>query len=98
MGWPFCVSALPPSLGVGYGYASFFRLSGAIKNSHPLCAFTHSFSISKPPADAEKFAPGLMPRGFAYRVYGFGQACNVFFLRLTLLRQVCMTRATAMTP
>jgi len=45
MGWPFCVSALPHSLGVGYGYASFFRLSGAIKNSHPLFAFTHSFRI-----------------------------------------------------
>ena len=45
MGWPFCVSALPPSLGAGYGYASFFRLSGAIKNSHPLFAFTHSFRM-----------------------------------------------------
>ena len=42
-GMAFCVSALPHSLGVGVGYASFFRLSGAIKNSRPLCAFTHSF-------------------------------------------------------
>jgi len=46
MGWPFCVSALPLSLGVGYGYASFFRLSGAIKKSHSFFAFAHSFSMN----------------------------------------------------
>ena len=47
-GWPFCVSALPHSLGAGFGCASFFRLGGAIKNSHPLFVFTHSFSMGFP--------------------------------------------------
>jgi hypothetical protein len=42
----FCDCALPLSFGVGYGYASFFRLSAAIKNPHPISALIHSFSIS----------------------------------------------------
>ncbi|MDI9520331.1 MAG: hypothetical protein QM308_04155, partial [Bacillota bacterium] len=47
MSWLFCASALPPSLSVGCDYASFFRLSGAIKIPQPICAFIRSFGIIK---------------------------------------------------
>ena len=70
MGWPFSVSALPLSLGVGYGYASFFRLSGAIKNSHPLIAFTHSFSMSSQPDSAPERQTAISVQAEALKQQG----------------------------
>jgi len=42
----FCVSASSHSLSVGYGYASFIRLSIAIKNPRPMSALTRVFGIN----------------------------------------------------
>ena len=46
IGWPFRVSELPHSPGAGFGCALFFQLGGAIRNSRPLSAVTHSFGIN----------------------------------------------------
>ena len=54
----FCASASSLSLGVGFGYASFFRLSIAIKNPRPMSALTRVFGINIIPGSGEEL-PGL---------------------------------------